>query len=357
MTLLLIYMALALGVSFLCSIMEAVLLSVSPSFVARQEQEGKRLGKRLQKFKDNIDQPLAAILSLNTIAHTVGAAGAGAQAAAVFGDAYIGIISAVLTFLILVVSEIIPKTLGAAYWRQLSPFVVRALDATIWSMWPLVKLADMLTRWLTQSKEKGGVHREEFIALAQLGAKEGVFHKYESRILNNLFCFREVQTKDIMTPRTVIFSLSEKLAVNETLSLHPQLPFSRIPLHGESIDQVKGFVLKSDILQAAQADGDALLSSLNREIMVVPGDMPVHSLFEALMREKAHIALVVDSYGGTKGLVTMEDFIETLIGLEIVDEIDTVEDMQAMAREQWRKRARDLGLINLSEASNPQDTK
>jgi CBS domain containing-hemolysin-like protein len=345
MTLLLIYMALALSVSFLCSIMEAVLLSVSPSFIARQEQQGEWLGSKLRKFKDNVDQPLAAILSLNTIAHTVGAAGAGAQAAAVFGDAYIGVISAVLTFLILVVSEIIPKTLGAAYWRQLSPFVVRALNVTIWSMWPLVKLADSLTRLLTKGKEKSKVHREEFIALAELGAKEGVFHKYESRILNNLFCFREVRTRDIMTPRTVVFALFENLAVEETLTLHAELPFSRIPIYGESIDHVTGFILKNDILQAGSTKAATLLSELRRPLVVVPGDLPLHVMFERLMRDNAHIALVVDGYGGTEGVVTMEDFIETLLGLEIVDEVDTVEDMQAMARQQWKKRARNSGLI------------
>lgn len=344
MTLLLVYMALALGVSFLCSIMEAVLLSVSPSFVARQEQEGNQLGVKLRKFKDNVDQPLAAILSLNTIAHTVGAAGAGAQAAAVFGDVYIGVISAVLTFLILVVSEIIPKTLGAAYWRQLSPFVVRALEMTIWSMWPLVKLADVLTRMLTKSRQTGKVHREEFIALANLGAKEGVFHKYESRILNNLFCFREVRAMDIMTPRTVVFALSENLSVDETLSLHAHLPFSRIPVYGESLDDITGFVLKNEALRAGQEQGASLLSELRRPLVVVAEDLPLHRLFERLMQEQAHIALVVDDYGGTQGVVTMEDFIETLLGLEIVDEIDTVEDMQAMAREQWRRRARNLGL-------------
>ena len=346
MTLLLVYMALALGVSFLCSIMEAVLLSVSPSFVARQEQEGHPLGVRLRKFKDNVDQPLAAILSLNTIAHTVGAAGAGAQAAAVFGDAYIGVISAILTFLILVVSEIIPKTLGAAYWRQLTPWVVRALGVTIWSMYPLVKLADTLTRWLTKGKEKTKVHRDEFIALAELGSKEGVFHKYESRILNNLFCFRDVRTRDIMTPRTVLFALSENLAVDETLSLHAQLPFSRIPVYGENLDKITGFVLKSEILQGGQDNGATLLSEIQRPLVVVPDGLPLHKLFERLMDEKAHMALVVDEYGGTQGVVTMEDFIETLLGMEIVDEIDTVEDMQAMARDQWRKRALKEGLID-----------
>jgi CBS domain containing-hemolysin-like protein len=339
-------MALALGVSFLCSIMEAVLLSVSPSFVARQEQEGHPIGGRLRQLKDNVDKPLAAILSLNTIAHTVGAAGAGAQAAAVFGDAYIGVISAILTFLILVVSEIIPKTLGAAYWRQLTPWVVRALRVTIWSMYPLVKLAEALTRWLTKGREKTKVHREEFIALAELGTKEGVFHKYESRILNNLFCFRDVRTRDIMTPRTVLFALKENLTVEQTLSLHAQLPFSRIPIYGDNLDQMTGFILKSEILRAGRQNGAILLAEMRRPLMVVHDTLDLHQLFKRFMDEKTHIALSVDEYGGTQGVVTMEDFIETLLGLEIVDEIDTVEDMQAMAREQWRNRALGLGLID-----------
>jgi CBS domain containing-hemolysin-like protein len=333
--------------------MEAVLLSVSPSYVARQEQEGHPLAGRLRRLKENVDKPLAAILSLNTIAHTVGAAGAGAQAAAVFGDAYIGVISAILTFLILVVSEIIPKTLGAAYWRQLTFWVVRALRVTVWSMYPLVKMAEALTRWLTKGKEKTKVHREEFVALAQLGAKEGVFHKYESRILNNLFCFRDVRTRDIMTPRTVLFALKENMTVEQTLARHGQLPFSRIPIYGENLDQVTGFILKSEILGAGPQNGTLRLAQMRRPLLVVPDTLALHQLFKRFMDEKAHIALAVDEYGGTQGVVTMEDFIETLLGLEIVDELDTVDDMQAMAREQWRERARSLGLVDDKKGGGP----
>jgi CBS domain containing-hemolysin-like protein len=213
-------------------------------------------------------------------------------------------------------------------------------------MYPLVKLAEALTRWLTKGREKTKVHREEFIALAELGTKEGVFHKYESRILNNLFCFRDVRTRDIMTPRTVLFALKENLTVEETLSLHAQLPFSRIPIYGDNLDQMTGFILKSEILRAGRQNGTILLAAMRRSLMVVPDTLDLHQLFKRFMDEKTHIALTVDEYGGTQGVVTMEDFIETLLGLEIVDEIDTVEDMQAMAREQWRKRALDLGLID-----------
>ena len=356
MALLLFYVTLALAVSFLCSIMEAVLLSISASYVANQEQERPKLGAKLKKFKDNIDQPLAAILSLNTIAHTVGAAGAGAQAAAIFGDAYIGVISAVLTFLILVISEIIPKTLGAAYWRQLTPFVSVALDITTLCMWPLVKMAEVLTKLMTKNKPKKSVHRDEFIALAELGTKEGIFHRYESRVLQNLFFLRDIRTKDIMTPRTVVFALPESESAETAVASTGRLYFSRIPVYGEDLDDIKGFVLKSDLLQASQETPDKLLKDLCRPIVVVPDKQTLHDLFEQMMSESTHIALVVDEYGGTEGVVTMEDFIETLLGLEIVDEVDRVEDMQEIARKQWERRAQRVGLLTGNLEMDQDDT-
>ncbi len=359
MGLLIFYVCLALGVSFLCSIMEAVLLSISLSFVAQQEQEHPEFGAKLKHFKQNIDQPLAAILSLNTIAHTVGAAGAGAQAAAVFGSAYIGVISAVLTFLILVVSEIIPKTLGAAYWRNLTPLVVKLLAVTTLSMWPLVKMAELLTRLMTRNRPKKQVHREEFVALAELGTREGVFHRYESRVLQNLFYLRDIRIRDIMTPRTVMLALPDNQSIAETIAANGFFQFSRIPVYGESFDDIKGFVLKSDILQATTEDQQKLLGEIRRPIVVMAGDETLHTMFEKMMNESIHIALVVDAYGGTEGIVTMEDFIETLLGLEIVDEMDTIADMQEQARKQWQKRARRSGLItaNGKPATDYQQTR
>ena len=354
MTLLLIYVALALGVSFVCSIMEAVLLSVTPSFVAQMERDRGRVGQKLRVYKDHVDQPLAAILSLNTIAHTVGAAGAGAQAAAVFGNAYVGIISGVLTFLILVISEIIPKTLGAVYWRPLTPVVVRMLGLTIPAMWPLVKMADGLAKLIARGRGKVFFHREEFIALAEAGAQEGVLHEEESRILKSLFRFRQVHARDIMTPRTVIFTLPETLTVSEALEAHPDPGFSRIPVYGKNRDEVKGFVLKSDVfLEAANLQGETTLSHLKRPIPVIPGDLPLHELFDRLLNDRTHMALVADEYGGTEGLVTMEDVVETLLGLEIVDEVDKVQDMQELARQQWRKRALRQGIIREIENDEP----
>jgi CBS domain containing-hemolysin-like protein len=347
MGLLLLYVALAIGVSFLCSIMEAVLLSVTPSYVAALEREGDPIGERLHEMKENIDRPLSAILSLNTIAHTVGAAGAGAQAAIVFESVPVGVISGVLTLLILIFSEIIPKTLGAVYWRTIAPFVVRLLVPTIFSMWPLVKLSQGLTYLLSQDEDEAAFSREEFTAMAELGEEEGVFEEKESRILRNLFRFNSLRVKDVMTPRTVVFDLHEGQSIGDVVEEHDEFRFSRIPVYDDDPDDVTGYVLKDEmLLRAAQEEHDVLLETIAREILVVRETLPLPDLLERLLDRLEHIALVVDEYGGVAGVVTMEDVVETLLGLEIVDEADSVEDMQALARQQWFKRARELGVVS-----------
>jgi len=346
MVLLLFYVALALGVSFLCSVMEAVLLSVSPSYVAALGREGDWVGERLQAMKEDIDRPLAAILSLNTIAHTVGAAGAGAQAAVVFGEAYTGVIAAVLTLLILILSEIIPKTLGAVYWRQLAPAVVRVLVPTIIFMKPLVLLSKGITYLLSSDDEQTSFSREEFTAMAELGEEEGVFEEKESRILRNLFRFNSLRVRDVMTPRTVVFDLREDKTIGEVVSEHDEFRFSRIPVYGSNRDNINGYVLKDEmLLRAAQEELDVQLKDLAREMLVVRETLPLPDLLERLLDRLEHIALVVDEYGGMAGIVSMEDVVETLLGMEIVDEADSVEDMQALARQQWFKRAKDLGMV------------
>jgi len=347
MGLLLLYVALALGVSFLCSIMEAVLLSVTPSYVAALERDVDAvIGERLRNLKEDVDRPLSAILSLNTIAHTVGAAGAGAQAAIVFGESWTGVIAAVLTLLILVISEIIPKTLGAVYWRDMAPFVTRALVPTIFAMWPLVKLSKGITYLLSDDEASTTFSREEFTAMAELGEEEGVFEEKESRILKNLFRFNSLRVKDVMTPRTVVFDLPENKTVGEVVEERDEFRFSRIPVYDVDRDDVTGYVLKDELLLlAAQEEHQVPLSDLVREILVVHETLPLPDLLERMLDRLEHIALVVDEYGGAAGLVTMEDVVETLLGLEIVDEADSVEDMQALARQQWFKRARDLGMV------------
>ena len=354
MALLLLYVALALGVSFLCSVMEAVLLSVTPSYVAALEREGSATGEQLHRLKDDIDRPLAAILSLNTVAHTVGAAGAGAQATVVFGDAYTGIFAGVLTLLILVFSEIIPKTLGAVYWRTLTPAVVRILVPTIVVMWPLVKLSQGITYLMSSDDQSTSFSREEFTALAEIGEEEGVFEEKESRILRNLFRFNSLRVQDVMTPRTVVFDLPKSTTIGEVVSEYDEFRFSRIPVYDTKRDDVTGYVLKDEmLLRAAQEELEVTLDSLSREILVVHETLPLPELLERMLDRLEHIALVVDEYGGMAGVVTMEDVVETLLGMEIVDEADSVEDMQTLARQQWFKRARDLGMV--PEDASPAD--
>ncbi len=354
MGLLVLYVALAIGVSFLCSIMEAVLLSVTPSYVAALEREGSVVGERLHQFKENVDRPLAAILSLNTIAHTVGAAGVGAQAAIVFGEAYTGIVAAVLTLLILIFSEIIPKTLGAVYWRTLAPVVVRALLGTIVLMWPLVKLSQGLTRLLSRDADEAALSREEFTAMAELGEEEGLFEEKESRILRNLFRFNSLRVKDVMTPRTVIFNLPEEETIGDVVEEYDEFRFSRIPVYDDDPDDITGYVLKDEmLLRAAQEEFDVTLEEMARDILVVHETLPLPDLLERLLDRLEHIALVVDEYGGVAGVVTMEDVVETLLGLEIVDEADSVEDMQALARKQWFQRARELGMVSEEALETP----
>jgi CBS domain containing-hemolysin-like protein len=354
MGLLVLYVALAIGVSFLCSMMEAVLLSVTPSYVAALEREGSAVGERIHQFKENIDRPLAAILSLNTIAHTVGAAGVGAQAAIVFGEAYTGIVAAVLTLLILVLSEIIPKTLGAVYWRTLTPSVVRLLTVTIIAMWPLVKLSQGITHLLSAEEDETAFSREEFTAMAELGEEEGVFEEKESRILRNLFRFNSLRVKDVMTPRTVIFNLPEETTIGDVVEEHDEFRFSRIPVYDDDPDDITGYVLKDEmLLRAAQEEFDVSLAEISRDILVVHETLPLPDLLERLLDRLEHIALVVDEYGGVAGVVTMEDVVETLLGLEIVDEADSVEDMQALARKQWFRRARELGMVSEEALETP----
>lgn len=345
MGLLIFYLALALGVSFLCSVLEAVLLSVTPAYVAALADAGGPAGKRLQRLKADIDRPLAAILSLNTIAHTVGAAGAGAQAAHVFGDAWVGVASGVLTVLILVISEIIPKTLGAAHWRRLAPVVARVLPGLMWVVYPLVLLSQLLTRVLAPGHGRSDVSREEVSALASLGAKQGVFDAGEFKMLSGLFRLRSLCAEDIMTPRTVLCALPDTQTVAEFLAGSDAVLFSRLPVYARSLDDISGYVLRADVLlRAARDELDLPLSALRRPIKAVRSDISLPALLDELLESRTHLTLVLGPYGGTAGVVTLEDIVETLMGIEIVDEGDKVSDMRELARRHRDQRAAKLGL-------------
>ena len=351
MYLLIFYLFLALGVSFLCSIMESVLLSVPPSFAVAYEEKFPRMGARLRGLKTDIDRPLAAILSLNTIAHTVGAAGVGAQAVVVFGSGYVGVASAVLTFLILVLSEIIPKTLGALYWRQLIPVTVMMTRFFIFFLYPLVAMSQLVTRGLSAEQKINAISREEISAIADMGFKEGLFAQKESLILKNFMRFGLLKVKDVMTPRPVMFILPEAMKVGEAFRQHKDISISRIPLQGSSQPAIRYYILKNDLLLAqARNEIEKPLRRLGREILVVPEMVSLLSLFEQLLDRREHIALVVEEYGGIAGLVTMEDILETLLGFEIMDETDKITNMRKWARKRWYQRARSLGLITEEES-------
>ena len=346
MTLLVIYLVLAIGVSFFCSIAEAVLLSVRPSYVASMELKGQRGAKTLVKLRENVDRPLAAILTANTIAHTVGAAGVGAQTAVVFGSEYLGLASAILTLLVLVLSEIIPKTLGATYWKSLAPsFGVLILGLTR-ALLPIVFLSERLTRLLSRSGGEGRVFsRDEMQAMAEIGSQEGALNVREHKIISNLMKLTRLSVRDIMTPRPVVFMAEGETAVKDFFASHADNPFSRIPVYGANPDDVSGYVLKSDLLIAQARDKfDARLLDFTREFVVLPDVVTASGAFERLLQEKSHIALVVDEYGTMQGIVTLEDVVETLIGFEITDELDRVEDMQALAQSRWRDRMSAIGI-------------
>jgi len=354
MSTLIFWVAVSLTFSFLCSILEAVLLSVTPTFINIKKQEGRTYAFNLERFKNDIDKPLIAVLTLNTIAHTLGAMMVGIEAEKlpydikILGINTVGIISAIMTFLILVASEIIPKTIGATYWKQLANFTSICLSILIFPLkWTgLLGLLQLTTR-LIGNKEHGSVlSRESFIVMADMAHKEGVFHESESKIIRNLLNFKEILAKDVMTPRTVIKTESEAMTIAEFFKKNSDLKYSRIPVYTESQDNITGLILKDEAFREMAFDNGAkMLSDIKRDIIIVNRNLPIPQLFEKLIESKSHMALVVDEYGSVNGLVTQEDVIETLLGLEIMDESDSVEDLQQLARKNWETRAKNLGLI------------
>ena len=329
MTLLLFFLFLALGISFICSILEAVILSITPSYIATERKKGSKRGLQLERIKEDIDRSLAAILSLNTIAHTIGAAGVGAQATSVFGEAYFGVISAILTLLILVLSEIIPKTLGANYWRELTPMCLKLLRLVELSMLPLVILSQFITRFLSKKKEDGDIKRDEIAALAWAGQEEGILSEEESKVIHSIIEVRSITAKDIMTPRTVIHSLSDSLSCQEAFENEKGLPFSRIPIYSGDSDELHAFIRKDELLaKLASGEPRTLLRDIGRPVLSVPAGKRLLELLKDMTIGHFQLALVVNEYGDIQGIVTMEDLVETMLGLEIVDETDQHPDMQ-----------------------------
>ncbi|WP_397364285.1 CNNM domain-containing protein [Olleya sp. R77988] len=352
MGLLIFYGVISIFFSFLCSILEAVLLSVTPTFINVKKQEGKAFATNLEELKKDVDRPLIAILTLNTIAHTVGAILVGKEAEGLYGSegGYgVFIVSAVMTILILVASEIIPKTIGATYWKSLAGFTTTALNILIFPLkWTGLLWLMQLTTKLIGGKGHGSVlSREGFLVMADMAHEEGVFEGNESRIIKNLLTFKEVFAKNVMTPRTVMKSENETTTVEDFFNRNMNLRFSRIPVYSDTEDNIKGLVLKDEIFkEMALGHGSKKLVELKRDIIIVDRNLPIPTLFEQLVETRNHMALVVDEYGSVSGLVTMEDVIETLLGMEIMDESDNVSDLQSLARKSWEARAKKLGIID-----------
>lgn len=343
MGLVLFYMLLALSVSFLCSVLEAVLLSTPISFIAMKEQEGARNAALMMRLKKDPDRPLSAILSFNTIAHTIGSAGVGAEATKVFGDEWFGVISTVLTLLILVLSEIIPKTVGSYYWRQLAMMAAPIIRVMIVIMYPLVWLSEFITKLVSKDQHPLSVSREEVTAMVSVGTEEGVFETQEKAIIQNLFKLDNITVGEIMTPRTVVVAAQENMLLKEFYSDEENRSYSRIPIYGETPDFMTGYILKQTLLENLDDDKfDMELRDIRRPLLSYDEDTPVGDAWEEMLKGKEHIAQVRNEYGLFLGVVSMEDIIETIIGQEIVDEKDTVADLQEYAREKWKEQSEQL---------------
>jgi len=349
MTLLIIYLVVAIGVSFLCSILEAVLLSISPAFVAQKLVAKTRGAKKLAEVKNKLDQSISSILILNTFAHTIGAVGVGAQAIRLFGEQKETLIAVLLTLVILYFSEIIPKTLGANFWRTLAIPSAYIISFLVKLIYPLVWLSSLLTRVISR-KNKEVVTREEVLVVAALSHKGGTLDKKENQLLENIFELRKTKTKDILTPRTVVHALAKEVTITEALSNDKTANFTRIPVYDDAIDNICGLVLKVHLYEnARQGQGQQSLKSIINPIGRVSESLPVLNLLDLFIKRHEHIFIVEDHFGQTAGVVTLEDAIETFLGREIVDESDEVADLQKLAKAKYRQRLKSTNTMNTDE--------
>lgn len=354
-TLLILFFLVAIVFSFLCSLWEAVLLSITPSYAQVMINDGHATGRRLQDFKNNIDRPLAAILTLNTAAHTIGAVGVGTQAAAIWSDTHPLVTSfavpIVMTLGILILSEIIPKTIGANQWQRLAPFTVNSLVVVIALLFPLVWLGQWLTQWLKKDKSQSVFSHSEFMAMAEIGVEEGHVEPSHPEIINNLLLLDQAPVSGVMTPRRVVMSAPENTSISEFYEQNQNLPFSRILLtQVDDKDAVTGYFLKDTLLESLLHErGSEPLQTLKHDIITIPVTFKLTELFDLFIEKREHIALVIDEFGNMAGIASMEDIIETLIGTEILDESDEDADMRERARKDWEQYSRDHGIIHYEE--------
>lgn len=334
------YIILALGGSFFCSILEASLLSTSPAHIQQLVERGKPAGILMQKHKQDVERPISAILTLNTVANTMGAAGIGAQAAIIFGSQFLGVVSFAITLSILFFSEIIPKTFGAVYWRSLTPFTAYAVQILVVVLFPIVWILEKVTAFVRPAEAESTVTRADLEVLAKIGTEEGTIMERENRIMRNLLRLNEVKVETIMTPRTVVTALQEDMTVREVVQTYRSLVFSRFPIYEKDMDDIEAYVLRSDILHRSALDKhDITLKELCKKMHSIPETATVTDILNMMVKERNHMLLVIDEYGGTAGIVTLEDAIESLLGLEIVDESDLVEDLRKLAERRYKQHA------------------
>ena len=336
---LVLYFLSALVISFLCSLIESVILSVSFNHISILKKRGSKAAEILEKQKININRPLAAILTLNTIAHTIGAAGVGAETLKIYGNEWVAIASAILTISILIFSEIIPKTLGVVYFKKLARFTAYTVRALIIITWPFVYLSEGFSKLFKSNGDHIAVTREEMIAMAERGEDEGTLKEQESDVIENLLRLKDVSAEAVLTPRSVVFALEKNKTVKEVIDYHTPIAFSRIPIYENNLDNIIGFVHRYDLVQK-QADDDfsIRMEEIMEPISTILESTPVATVLDEFVKNHQQIFMVEDKFGTIVGLITLEDAIETLLGVEIVDEHDSVIDMRKLAIERREKR-------------------
>lgn len=339
MTLLLIFLSGALFASFLCSILEATLMSTPLSYITMREEEGYKPASLMKEYKSEPSRPIAAILSLNTIANTIGAAGVGRQATEVFGSQWFGLVSALMTVLVLVFAEIIPKTIGTSYWKRLTGFATYAIRMLVFILYPLVVCIEFLQKLITPEDSETGVSREEISAMAEVAEESGELDEDESEIIQNIINIDEVKAADIMTPRVVAAIASERMSVKNFYKDKRFLHHSRIPVYADNDEYITGYILRIEALQLMAEDKyDKTLGEIRRDIESFSEETPLDKVWDAMIGKDEQIAVVINDYGSFQGILTLEDVIETILGDEIVDERDAVRDMQQLARERWKQQ-------------------
>lgn len=339
MLLLLIFLFGAMLVSFLCSVLEATLMSTPISYITLREEEGYGPATRMKSYKQESSRPIAAILALNTIANTIGAAGVGRQATIIFGSQWFGLVSAITTILILVFSEIIPKTIGTTHWKSLMGFACAVIRVLIIILFPIVWCVEGLQKLISPAKSETSISREEVGAMADVAEETGELDEDENEIIQNLINIDEITASQAMTPRVVAAVASERMSVKNFYKDRRFYHHSRIPLYCDNDEYITGYILRMDAIQLMAEDKfDTTLETIKRDVEKFREDTPVQEIWDRMVEMKEQIAIIINEYGAFQGILTMEDIIETILGDEIVDERDAVVDMQQLARERWLKR-------------------